>query len=584
MHQPAPSAPRSATCWSTQILICLAGILTGAGLVCLIAQRTPLGASSESKSKPDGVLIDFSSMHCGPCQQMRPIVEKLEQQGYPVRIVDVNQQSALAQEYGITSLPTFVLVVSGREVMRQQGATSEAQLRRMLLQIPEWQRELAGRDKSRTKETQFAEVIDETATTPSPFTVALGEPARELPPVEKPKSKFAIPLLGSLGGTRTAPKSASEARAADIVARSQTPDHDAQPSTPVAESMAASVRLRVKDRGGVNFGSGTVIDSRVGRTLVLTCGHLFRDLKSGAVVEVDVFDRSSKPETFVGQIVDVDLNADLGLVAIPTKTALTTAPLGTINRALAVGDKMLSIGCGGGDAPAREPLEITAINKYKGPDNLECTGVPVRGRSGGGLFRDRELMGVCFAADPNEKRGVYCGLKPIYELLEKAGFSHLLPVGRPETAPAIARSPKPAPKAQSESPPASAPAVPSVEPIEAVFAQARESTGVATTAPAAESLAEALQQSPDAEVICIVRPKNSSAPSRVVIVHQASPKLLSYLLDSMGPTVAGPGRKPDTLIQTSATTPPQPEPEFLARSATPPAESAPRRPQSPRPR
>ena len=586
MHPSPVSAP--VTRWLGQFAICLAGIATGAGLLCLVAPHNPLGASAEAKGKPDGVLLDFSSPHCPPCQQMRPIVEKLQQQGYPVRIVDCNQQPALAQQYGVSSIPTFVLVVSGREVMRQKGLTSEAQLRRMLLQIPEWERELAHQDESRArpkaKEVQFAEVVDEGALSPSPFTIALGEPSREPPPVEKPKSKFALPLLGNLGRKREEPKPVAEVPLDEITARGQSPDRDARSMPVVTESMAASVRLRVKDQGGVNFGSGTVIDSRVGRTLILTCGHLFRDLKAGAIVEVDVFDANRKPETFIGQIVDFDLNADVGLVAIPTQTALPTASLGTLNSAVAVGEKVACVGCGGGDAPALEALQITAINKYKGPDNVECTGVPVRGRSGGGLFRDRELVGVCFAADPNEQRGVYCGLKPIYSLLEKAGYSQLLPVGRPETAPAIASAPAAAPKPVKVLP-AAAPAVPSVEPVEAVFdriADTNVSTNVA--APVAESLADALQQSTDAEVICIVRPKNSSAPSRVVIVHQASPKLLSYLMDSMEPAVATPERKPETLIQTSATAAPNSESEFLARSVTPLTDVAPRRPQSPRPR
>src|SRR5690606_13069877 len=67
----------------------------------------------------------------------------LAQQGYPVRKVDVDQQRAIAERFRVTSLPTFILVVQGKEVMRQTGATSEAQLRRMLLQIPAWQQELA---------------------------------------------------------------------------------------------------------------------------------------------------------------------------------------------------------------------------------------------------------------------------------------------------------------------------------------------------------------------------------------------------------------------------------------------------------
>ena len=52
------------------------------------------------------------------------------------------------------------------------------------------------------------------------------------------------------------------------------------------------------------------------------------------------------------------------------------------------------------------------------------------------------------------------------------------------------------------------------------------------TAPSPEEITQLFQQSPDAEVICLVRPKNGSA-GRVVIVNQASTRFVSYLLDSM---------------------------------------------------
>jgi thiol-disulfide isomerase/thioredoxin len=543
-------------------------VLAGAGLVSLSSQFHPLGgASSVTRANlSEGVLLDFSSQNCGPCQRMRPIVEKLEEQGLPVRLVDVDQQPELAQQFNIRLLPTFVLVVDGREVTRQVGPRTEAELRRMLLQIPE-QRELSTREAtwSRSGEDKVAQADFNEATVTSPFhAIALGEPSREPPPAEKPKSKFPLSLFG---GAKRAPAAKSDAD--EPVARAQAPS---EPSyTPgTVDPMSASVRLRVKDQGGVNFGSGTVIDSRIGRTLILTCGHLFRDLKGGAKVEVDVFDRQRKPATYVGSIVDFDLDADVGLVAIATTVALPTAPLGTINRSLSVGEKVACIGCGGGELPLQEPLTVTALNKYDGPDNVECTGVPVRGRSGGGLFCDRELIGVCVAADPQEKRGLYCGLKPIYELLEHAGYSNLLPVGKPETAPVVASVPSSVPPSTPSSALSRAFADAPFEPRDDVFASSPIATGVAVTpvTQRVEPLAEGLQLASDAEVICIIRPKNATEPSRVVVVHQASPKLMSYLLDSLSPSMAAPEPKPQSLIQTSAT--------------RAPAEPGPRRPPSAR--
>jgi thioredoxin len=45
-----------------------------------------------------------------------------------VGTVDVNTQGSLTRAYGISSVPTFVYFKSGREVSRQSGATTYADL------------------------------------------------------------------------------------------------------------------------------------------------------------------------------------------------------------------------------------------------------------------------------------------------------------------------------------------------------------------------------------------------------------------------------------------------------------------------
>ena len=45
----------------------------------------------------------------------------------------------------------------------------------------------------------------------------------------------------------------------------------------IERARAATVRLRVHDPDGYGTGTGTIIDTRDGEALVLTCGHLFRE-------------------------------------------------------------------------------------------------------------------------------------------------------------------------------------------------------------------------------------------------------------------------------------------------------------------
>ncbi len=538
----------------TQAVVCLACFAAGATLVALATptSRVAAGAAQPGAPLPETVLLDFTATWCGPCQQMSPIIDRLAQQGYPVRKIDVDRERDIAERFGIQSMPTFVLVVKGREVMRQTGMTSEAQLRRMLQQIPQWEQELADKNRRNVAGTQLAsnDVFD----TPP---VDLG-PVETTPPKTEPKRPFPLSLF-----PRQKPNGSTPAQEPPAV-RAQS--RDDQPATPVIDVLTnASVRLRVKDATGTNMGSGTIIQYRSTQTLILTCGHLFTHLDENGLVEVDVFDANRRAETHVGRVLLVDQEADLGIVAIHATLPLTPVAIASLDQALVVGEKLLGIGCGGGQAPTREELAVTALNKYEGPDTIECTGLPSQGRSGGGLFRGKQLIGVCILADKDSERGVYCGLKPIYDLIEKTGNGPLLPVGRPAISTELAATTTVDPGVTSNPQPPTAPASVLPPPAEPNFGRLfAEEAGQPGTdvAGAAEELRASLEQTPDAEIIVIVRPKNSSAPSRVVVVNQASPKLMSYLLDvpesRPAPAAAlaaeAPAPRAESLTPTSANT------------------------------
>ncbi|MEL6429751.1 MAG: thioredoxin [Planctomycetota bacterium] len=67
------------------------------------------------------VFVDFWAPWCGPCKSMLPYVEKLaEDYGDKVKVVKLNTQdnTEVAAKYGITSIPTFMLIKGG-EVQNQ---------------------------------------------------------------------------------------------------------------------------------------------------------------------------------------------------------------------------------------------------------------------------------------------------------------------------------------------------------------------------------------------------------------------------------------------------------------------------------
>jgi thioredoxin 2 len=81
------------------------------------------------------MVIDFWASWCGPCKTMAPVFEVLAAEFEPmVRFAKVNTdaEKALAQHFGIQTIPTLSFVRNRREVARVSGALFAPELRRWL--------------------------------------------------------------------------------------------------------------------------------------------------------------------------------------------------------------------------------------------------------------------------------------------------------------------------------------------------------------------------------------------------------------------------------------------------------------------
>ena len=87
-----------------------------------------LGAYLQGTEAP--VLVDFWAAWCGPCRSYAPHFEQLAGARPDIRFVKVDSDAApqASGRLQVRSIPTTVLFVGGREVARQSGAMTAAQL------------------------------------------------------------------------------------------------------------------------------------------------------------------------------------------------------------------------------------------------------------------------------------------------------------------------------------------------------------------------------------------------------------------------------------------------------------------------
>lgn len=70
------------------------------------------------------VLVEFYATWCPHCHRMMPVVEEVSELlngRADVYQLDIDKNDETADEYRVTSVPTFLIYVDGKEVWRQSG-------------------------------------------------------------------------------------------------------------------------------------------------------------------------------------------------------------------------------------------------------------------------------------------------------------------------------------------------------------------------------------------------------------------------------------------------------------------------------
>ena len=437
----------------------------------------------------DVQLLVFSAPYCGACVGMEPALNRMQAANYPIKKINISQNPNASRSYSVKLLPTFVVLKNGQEVERHVGATSERALRNMVLK------------HARTNES-----------------------ARSSPETLKEESgRRRNPLASVLGlGSRSKGNSRARNNEPDPVFRGNNPSRSATedianvPALDGSQPVAASVRIRVQDGNRTQMGSGTIVSSQPGNTIVLTCAHLVDEVSPDAEVTIEVF-ADGRVRRFRGKTLSHDIKSDVALMSLLSEEKFPVAPLASRRDAPNTNDDVFSVGCGGGSVPTRQNMQIVEINRYRGPANIECSTVPAQGRSGGALFnKDGKVIGVCSAADEDLNEGIYAGPEAIYTMLSRLTSSGQLnsdsiaATATPRTRTAIANEAAQADDTLSGGP--------------AEYTDEGPGLHISRTSPE-----DAVRNVQGAEVTCLIRPREAGGKSRVVIIHRASDQFVRWL-------------------------------------------------------
>lgn len=466
-------------------------------------------------------LYFFTSDGCAPCRQVEPGIRALIQEGYPVTVVKVNRQPELADRFGITQTPTVVMIANNKMVGRHAGLIDGVTLKKWFVAVgmPNGSRFAdRGRDPNSNAAKQ---------TPPEPINTKVVFD-RVVDGVERGQtaSNYATPTMHR--GTRRASNEAEQ------------------------RALQATVRLKLSDTQSSSYATGTVIHTHGNESLVITCGHVFRDSNGEGVLTAE-YGFYDNPQRASAKLIHFDAGPhDVALVAIRTPTPIQPVRIASPNQSVPVGLDIFSIGCDRGDDPTIRHSKIKAKAAYDASPKYDIFGRPVVGRSGGGLFtQDGALIGLCNSCAVEVDEGIYTSLSTLHLELNRVGLAHLFP----EDATLLAatsgqdRRPSQLPERFADSryaePGFQSPVVnegrrplpdvaATLQPFRDSQSPSDQGTFTSNPRPRMQAMPSGTrptgpQPDDDTEVLILVRSKSDPSRSKTISIQDPTPQLVDYL-------------------------------------------------------
>lgn len=80
------------------------------------------------------VLIDFWATWCGPCKMIAPIITEIAEERNDIVVckVNVDEEEELSAQFGISSIPTLVVIKNGKVTAKSVGYRPKTEILNLL--------------------------------------------------------------------------------------------------------------------------------------------------------------------------------------------------------------------------------------------------------------------------------------------------------------------------------------------------------------------------------------------------------------------------------------------------------------------